>query len=53
MNEQEWLEAFNAEFLRKTGITWADGGLEDQDAINRYFPEDVKDAVLQHMEKYD
>lgn len=49
----EWLASFKAEFLRKTGITWEDAGLEDKDAIDRYFPEDVQDAVLQHMEKYD
>lgn len=54
MNEQEWLVAFKAEFLRRTGITWnEDAGLEDSDAINRYFPEDVSDAVGQHIIKYD
>lgn len=54
MNQQDWLAAFKAEFLRKTGITWnEDAGLTDEDAIERYYPEDIQDAVLQHMEKYD
>lgn len=53
MNEQEWLAAFKAEFLRKTGITWEDSGAEDSDAIERYYPDDVKESVLHNMEKYD
>lgn len=28
-------------------------GQEDSDAIERYFPEEVKDAVSHYIEKYD
>ena len=53
-NGDQWLVAFKAEFLRRTGITWNEGaGNEDEDAIERYFPEDVSDAVGHYIEKYD
>jgi len=54
MNEKEWLVVFKAEFLKRTAITWNEGaGQEDSDAIERYFPEEVKDAVSHYIEKYD
>lgn len=54
MNEQEWLAAFKAEFLKRTKITWnEDAGHDDSHAIERYFPDDVSEAVGQYIEKYD
>jgi len=48
-----WLSAFKAEYLRRTGITWEDGGHEDEDA-KRYWPESTpEEAVLHQIEKYD
>lgn len=50
----DWLESFKAEFRQRTGITWnEDAGMEDSDAINRYFPEDVSESVSKHIEKYN
>ena len=48
-----WLAKFKAQFQVKTGINSCDAGLDDSEAINLYYPQDVKDAVLQYMEKYD
>lgn len=53
MDKSEWLAAFKAEYLRRTGITWEDGGQTDEDAIDRYFPDDVTESVLHQIEKYD
>ena len=56
MNKKQtaWLAKFKAEFLRRTGITWNEGaGLEDKDAIDRYYPDEVGEAVGHYIEKYD
>ena len=55
--QRAWLIDFKAEFLRRTGITWEEGGNTDQDAIDRWcFHGDVTDpniAVSFHIEKYE
>lgn len=53
MTENEWLVKFKAEYLRRTGITFENGGGTNEEAISRYFPNyDPVDAVLHQIEKY-
>ena len=49
----EWLALFKAEFLRRTGITWNEGAGNEDDDAERYFPDNVSDAVRHYIVKYD
>jgi hypothetical protein len=53
LKQSDWLIDFKAEFLRRTGITWEDAGSDDQDALDRYYPQDVSESVSLYIEKYD
>ena len=52
-HQSEWLRDFNAEFMRRAGITWADAGNTGCEALDQYYPQDVIKAVLHYIEKYD
>ena len=53
LDQPSWLKVFNTEFLRRTGITFKDGGGTDEQAL-RYWPRNSPlDAVLHQIEKYE
>ena len=53
-DQPKWLEQFQAEYLRRTGMTGADGGVSDEEAVEKYWPDDTPSAaVSQEIEKYD
>jgi len=52
--QPRWLERFQAEYLRRTGMTGADGGMSDEEVVEKYWPDDTpSEAVSQEIEKYD
>ena len=51
--QRAWLIDFNAEFKRRTGITWSDAGSTDRDAIDQYYPQDVSEVVSHHIWKHE
>lgn len=49
-----WVRLFKAEFLRRTGITWADSGGTEHDAKLWYSPDaSVSEMVEAVIEKYE
>jgi hypothetical protein len=53
IKSKTWLRDFNAEFLRRTGITWSDAGGADRDSLDQYYPQDVSESVSHHIWKYE
>ena len=54
IKRKTWLRDFNAEFKRRTGITWSDAGSTDRDATDQYYPQqDVSEAVSHHIWKHE
>lgn len=53
LDKDQWLTVFKAEYLRRTGITFEDGGGTAEEAVDRYWPSDCPlDAVLHQIDKY-
>lgn len=53
LDQTQWMQVFKAEYLRRTGITWEDGGGTEEEALDRYYPHDCPlDAVMHNMDKY-
>ena len=50
--ERQWLINFKTEYKRRVGITYEDGGGDDEDAM-RWYPLPFAEAVQQEMDKYD
>lgn len=53
MNKRKWLRTFKAIYRRHTGITFGEGGGEDEEALDRYYPNHTPaDAVILEMNRY-
>lgn len=53
LDQTQWIAVFKAEYLRRTGITWEEGGGTEKEALDRYWPHECPlDAVFHQMDKY-
>ena len=54
MTFEEWKAAFEAELMRRAGLTWADA-CGDPEPLQSYFDDKTTpvDAVVHFIEKYD
>ena len=54
MNKAKWLDMFLREYLKRTGITYGEGGGINDEAVEKYFEShSPTEAVSHEIIKYD